>query len=165
MGIHFSEILIKINTFSFKKMHLEPLCGKSRPICLDLNVWNTDNRLPRLTLRKNYSGILWVRNLMCVLSLLLFLYRSMWYQDFTVVVPRFHRFLRIRAISDKIAFAISVSNDCARAWFLFRYGFLYCPDPDFWVIKPRGLIGGIPVLGSNKLIHKSSRPQGDATTF
>ena len=38
MGINFSEILIKIHTFSFKKMHLKMLSGKCRPFCLVLNV-------------------------------------------------------------------------------------------------------------------------------
>ena len=37
-GTHFSEILIKIYTFSFKKMHLKMLSGKWRPFCLGLNV-------------------------------------------------------------------------------------------------------------------------------
>ena len=32
------EILIKIYTFSFRKMHLKMSSGKCRPICLGLNV-------------------------------------------------------------------------------------------------------------------------------
>ena len=35
---NFSEILIKIDILSFKKMHLEMLSGKWRPFCLSLNV-------------------------------------------------------------------------------------------------------------------------------
>ena len=35
---NFSEILIGIQTFSFKKMHLKMLSAKWRPFCLDLNV-------------------------------------------------------------------------------------------------------------------------------
>ena len=35
---NFSEILIKIKTFSFKKMHLIMASGKWRPFCLGLNV-------------------------------------------------------------------------------------------------------------------------------
>ena len=35
---HFSEILIKIDTFSFKKMHLKITSEKWRPFCLGLNV-------------------------------------------------------------------------------------------------------------------------------
>ena len=35
---NFSEILIKIHTFSFKKIHLKMLSAKWRPFCLDLNV-------------------------------------------------------------------------------------------------------------------------------
>ena len=37
LGINFSEILIKIWTFSFNKMHLKMLSGKWRPFCLGLN--------------------------------------------------------------------------------------------------------------------------------
>ena len=35
---HFSEILIKNYTFSFKKMHLQMSSGKWRSFCLGLNV-------------------------------------------------------------------------------------------------------------------------------
>ena len=38
LGTNFSEILIKILTFSFKKMHLKVLSAKRRPFCLGLNV-------------------------------------------------------------------------------------------------------------------------------
>ena len=38
VATNFSEILIKINTFSFNKMHLIMSSGKSRPYCLDFNV-------------------------------------------------------------------------------------------------------------------------------
>ena len=38
LGTNFSEILIKINTFSFKKMNLKISSGKWRPLCLGLNV-------------------------------------------------------------------------------------------------------------------------------
>ena len=38
LGTNFSEILIEIYTFSFKKMHLKMLSGKWRPSCLGLNV-------------------------------------------------------------------------------------------------------------------------------
>ena len=37
-----SEILIEINTFSFKKMHLKMSSGKWRPFCLSLNVLTED---------------------------------------------------------------------------------------------------------------------------
>ena len=37
-GTNFSEILIEIHTFSFKKMHLKLLSAKWRPFCLGLNV-------------------------------------------------------------------------------------------------------------------------------
>ena len=38
LGTNFTEILIEIYTFSFKKMHLKMLSGKCRPFCLGLNV-------------------------------------------------------------------------------------------------------------------------------
>ena len=38
LGTNFSEILIEIHTFSFKKMHLKMSSGKYRPFCLGLNV-------------------------------------------------------------------------------------------------------------------------------
>ena len=38
LGTSFSEILIEIYTYSFKKMHLKISSGKWRPFCLGLNV-------------------------------------------------------------------------------------------------------------------------------
>ena len=38
LGTNFSEMLIEIHTFSFKKIHLKILSGKWRPFCLGLNV-------------------------------------------------------------------------------------------------------------------------------
>ena len=38
LGINFNEILIEINTFSFKKMHLKMSSAKWRPFRLGLNV-------------------------------------------------------------------------------------------------------------------------------
>ena len=38
LGTNFSEILIEIYVFSFKKMHLKMSSGKWRPFCLGLNV-------------------------------------------------------------------------------------------------------------------------------
>ena len=38
LGTNFSEILIEIQTFSFRKMHLKMLSAKWRPFCLGLNV-------------------------------------------------------------------------------------------------------------------------------
>ena len=40
LGTNFSEILIKIDTFSFKKMHLKMSSAKWRPFCLGRNVLN-----------------------------------------------------------------------------------------------------------------------------
>ena len=39
LGTNFSEILIRIQTFSFTKMHLKMLSAKWRPFCLGLNVF------------------------------------------------------------------------------------------------------------------------------
>ena len=38
LGTNFREILIEIDTFSFKEMHLKMSSGKWRPFCLGLNV-------------------------------------------------------------------------------------------------------------------------------
>ena len=38
LGTNFSEILIEIHTFSFKKMHLKMSSAKWRPFCIGLNV-------------------------------------------------------------------------------------------------------------------------------
>ena len=40
LGTNFSEVLIKIHTFSFKKIHLKMSSGKWRPCFLGLNVLN-----------------------------------------------------------------------------------------------------------------------------
>ena len=40
LGTNFSEILIEIHTFLFKKMHLKMSSGKWRPFCSGLNVLN-----------------------------------------------------------------------------------------------------------------------------
>ena len=40
LGTNFSEILIEIYIFSFKKMHLKMSSAKCRPFCLGLNVLN-----------------------------------------------------------------------------------------------------------------------------
>ena len=38
LGTNYSEILVGIQTFSFKKLHLKTLSAKWRPFCLGLNV-------------------------------------------------------------------------------------------------------------------------------
>ena len=47
LGTNFSEILIKIETFSFKKMHVKMSSGKWRPSCLGLNVLKPGLSQPR----------------------------------------------------------------------------------------------------------------------
>ena len=39
LATNFNEIVIEINTFSFKKIHFKMLSGKWRPFCLGLNVF------------------------------------------------------------------------------------------------------------------------------
>ena len=46
LGTNFSEILIEIHTFSFKKMHFKLSSGKWRPFCLGLNVLSKKRRAP-----------------------------------------------------------------------------------------------------------------------
>ena len=68
LGTNFSEFLIAIQTFSFKKMHLKMSSGKWRPFCLSLNVLNqintifTDAQAPCIT-RWEATNILnlWIR--------------------------------------------------------------------------------------------------------
>ena len=43
LGSNFSEILIEIHIFSFKKMHLKMLSGKCRPFYLSLNVLSSQD--------------------------------------------------------------------------------------------------------------------------
>ena len=43
LGTNFSEILIEIHIFSFKKMHLKMSSAKRRPFCLGLNVLRVDS--------------------------------------------------------------------------------------------------------------------------
>ena len=43
LGTNFSEMLIEIHTFSFKKIHLKMSSGKWRPFCLGLNVLKLDS--------------------------------------------------------------------------------------------------------------------------
>ena len=45
LGTNFSEILIEIHTFSFKKIHLKMSSGKWWPFCLGLNVLKSELRL------------------------------------------------------------------------------------------------------------------------
>ena len=50
----FSEILIEIQTFSFKKMHLKTSSAKWRPFCLGLNVYYRGKCKGGLGLENNY---------------------------------------------------------------------------------------------------------------
>ena len=52
LGTNFSEILIEILIFSFKKMHLKVSSAKRRPFCLGLNVLSIPVLLWPIFLRK-----------------------------------------------------------------------------------------------------------------
>ena len=58
---NFSELLIEINTFSFKKMHLKMSSGKWRPSCHSLNVltphWTKRSRIDVIT---SLSTLSWI---------------------------------------------------------------------------------------------------------
>ena len=54
LGTSFSEILIEIHAFSFKKMHLKMSSGKWRPFCLGLNVLKVSHYLPLPELMLTY---------------------------------------------------------------------------------------------------------------
>ena len=57
LATNFSEILIEIYTFSFKKMHLKMSSGKWWPSCLCLNVLKWQNNL---NVAENWCGY-WIR--------------------------------------------------------------------------------------------------------
>ena len=57
LGTNFNDLLIKIHTFSFRKIHLKMLSGKWRPFCLGLNVSRITGDYPLLnTLRPRQNG-------------------------------------------------------------------------------------------------------------
>ena len=58
LGTNFIEILIGIQTFSFKKMHLKISSAKWRPFCLGLNVLTDyDDKEDLLKYVDNYSRL------------------------------------------------------------------------------------------------------------
>ena len=62
LGTNFNEILIGIQTFSFKKMHWKMSSAKWRPFCLGLNVLksqNTSNTYLKAASRKVWELMLW----------------------------------------------------------------------------------------------------------
>ena len=72
LGTNFSEILIKIHSFSFKKMHLKMSSGKWRPFCLGLNVLTPrPSVLPHVSDKTSYHKKLWsledMRLVMCII--------------------------------------------------------------------------------------------------
>ena len=52
LGTNFHEILIGIQTFSFKKMHFKMSSAKWRPFCLGLNVSRAHERLESLPITR-----------------------------------------------------------------------------------------------------------------
>ena len=58
LGTNFSEILIKIHKFWFKKMHLKMLSAKCHPFCPGLNVLKESHHIetaPRYMIKKRSS--------------------------------------------------------------------------------------------------------------
>ena len=64
LGINFNEILIEIDTFSFKKMRLKMSFAKWRPSCISLNVLNIQMSLIRIEI-----SIVELDHLMTVLNI------------------------------------------------------------------------------------------------
>ena len=70
LGTNFSEILIEIHAFSFRKMHLKMLSGKWWPFCLGLNVlktskWNVMLAIGQTftyTIKPLYNMIIFLKN-------------------------------------------------------------------------------------------------------
>ena len=71
LGTNFSEILIKIHIFSFKKMHLKMSCGIWRPFCLGLDVFVNHCRIAchiAISIIVSYKNVLpcrvrtWIEN-------------------------------------------------------------------------------------------------------
>ena len=60
LGTNFSEMLIEIHTFSFKKIHLKMSSGKWRPFCLGLHVI-----ISRLTACYRYDCVAWCSSHTC----------------------------------------------------------------------------------------------------
>ena len=76
LGTNFSEILIEIHTFSFKKMHLKRSSGKWRPFCLGFNVllsWNLSKSTSvfesfwKYHRRESYIACTWQIPVTCIL--------------------------------------------------------------------------------------------------
>ena len=78
LGTNFSEILIEIHTFSFKKMHLKMPSAKRRPFCLGLNVL-------MLTVKYLSSSVfIWLPNpiiVYCFIKLC-----ALWYQEAGIIL-------------------------------------------------------------------------------
>ena len=63
LGTNFNEILIGIQTFSFKKMHLKMSSAKCRPFCLSLNVlrlWFVASSVPCYFLNLCWLVVNWI---------------------------------------------------------------------------------------------------------
>ena len=65
LGTNFSEILIEIHTFSFRKMHLKMSSGKWRPFCLGLNmiIGLSVEYVPDPSVHKSITTIMLFRNM------------------------------------------------------------------------------------------------------
>ena len=80
LGRNFSEILIGIHTFSFKKMHLKMLSAKWRPFCLGLNVLIiTHWRIPHSWAKTSiYTDFDWITKPDCLVNFSLRRYNRAW---------------------------------------------------------------------------------------
>ena len=75
LGTNFSEFLIEIETFSFKKMHLNMSSGKWRPFCLSHNVlreWKLMNC--RATDNRKFRKFKWI----AIVESCVFLHKPFW---------------------------------------------------------------------------------------
>ena len=65
IGTNFSEMLIAIHTFSFKKIHLKMSSGKWRPFCLVLNVLNIPDYPGWFYIFASVPTLLWAGTYFC----------------------------------------------------------------------------------------------------
>ena len=77
LGINFSEILIAIITFSFKKMCLKVSSAKRRPFCLDLNVLTVFG----LTFTSSFNTLIRKKSQCCLAKNIVFHHGANYYQS------------------------------------------------------------------------------------
>ena len=121
LGTNFSEILIEILTFSFKKMHLKISSAKWWPFCLGLNVLKNIYELIIEILQKQVLLWLWAHNWNLAktsFALIMILLR-----------PSGHKFAHVMALSRQV-------QNCDLIWtFLFFCLRATCIFASFWIIS------------------------------